>query len=319
MSFYKYVKLRKGFFKDPVLRASPRHVLNDPFEAEVTDWQLGDFYKLENQWFAEQAQFSNSGTTDQCDDESYWIDETINEYGVVSFSENGDNLLMWSHYADEHRGVVIEFDSSSSWLINAEDGCDRFSPSPLDHTVEMPQLVKYQNDRYRFTLDDVVPNRYEISGKRLIDTLFFTKGLAWSYEEECRSVLRLEDADIVRLDSKLPVEVGHGCDGVTISEEGGHVVYSFLPDFEIGDPVDVNGDGVRSKLFSWGRCCAEHICLYRLNPKSIKSIYFGCRTADADIENALRDIGANSKFSSNLKVQKAVVSNDKYGLKFEDI
>jgi len=32
-------------------------------------------------------------------------------WAVTCFSERRDSCLMWSHYADRHRGIVIEFDS----------------------------------------------------------------------------------------------------------------------------------------------------------------------------------------------------------------
>lgn len=43
------------------------------------------------------------------------IAEQVNELsktaGIVCFSATNDNILMWSHYADQHNGVVIGFDS----------------------------------------------------------------------------------------------------------------------------------------------------------------------------------------------------------------
>jgi hypothetical protein len=37
-------------------------------------------------------------------------EDFISNRGVVCFSETNENLLMWSHYADEHRGYVIEYE-----------------------------------------------------------------------------------------------------------------------------------------------------------------------------------------------------------------
>jgi len=33
-------------------------------------------------------------------------------FGALSLTETPDNLLMWSHYADQHTGFVIEFDEN---------------------------------------------------------------------------------------------------------------------------------------------------------------------------------------------------------------
>jgi Protein of unknown function (DUF2971) len=38
--------------------------------------------------------------------------QTLAKMGVVSLTAKPDDLLMWGHYADSHRGVCLEFDSS---------------------------------------------------------------------------------------------------------------------------------------------------------------------------------------------------------------
>jgi hypothetical protein len=42
------------------------------------------------------------------------INKIVESAGVCSFSEKWDDLLMWSHYADSHRGICIRFKASSS-------------------------------------------------------------------------------------------------------------------------------------------------------------------------------------------------------------
>ena len=46
--------------------------------------------------------------------------EMNNRFGVLSLTRNPTNLLMWSHYANEHKGVVIGIDTSN--VIFEEDG-----------------------------------------------------------------------------------------------------------------------------------------------------------------------------------------------------
>lgn len=36
----------------------------------------------------------------------------FDKVGVTCFSKNNSNLLMWSHYADSHKGICLEFDST---------------------------------------------------------------------------------------------------------------------------------------------------------------------------------------------------------------
>lgn len=38
------------------------------------------------------------------------VEAVYNETGIFCMTSKGDNLLMWAHYADEHKGACIEFD-----------------------------------------------------------------------------------------------------------------------------------------------------------------------------------------------------------------
>ena len=40
----------------------------------------------------------------------------INNIGIFSLSKVPDNILMWSHYADSHKGIVLEFDSNHAYF-----------------------------------------------------------------------------------------------------------------------------------------------------------------------------------------------------------
>ena len=91
--------LRTDFFNIFFLRGSQRSVLNDPFELNPAQKLLDKLSKngpVGENFFEELERFS--------------FDGKFNEVGVISYTENYNNLLMWSDYASEHRGVVIEFD-----------------------------------------------------------------------------------------------------------------------------------------------------------------------------------------------------------------
>ena len=44
----------------------------------------------------------------------------VNELGVCAFSLQLENTLMWSHYADNHRGVCIMYEFPMEFLNNGE-------------------------------------------------------------------------------------------------------------------------------------------------------------------------------------------------------
>lgn len=84
-------------------------------------------------------------------------------FGVISLTPHADNYLMWSHYADSHKGFCVQFDTRK--LVESIRG--RY------------QKVNYTDDIPEFSIRD---NRKGI----LIDKLLYTKSKIWDYEDEYR-------------------------------------------------------------------------------------------------------------------------------------
>jgi hypothetical protein len=91
--------------------------------------------------------------------------KTINAYGLLSLSMNYDSILMWSHYANNHTGLVIELD-----LLEDPE----FFLSPLK--------VKYQE-----TYEPV--NFFgRATDLEYIKYVLATKSSDWDYEQEIRII-----------------------------------------------------------------------------------------------------------------------------------
>jgi hypothetical protein len=67
-------------------------------------------------------------------------DDFTNEVGVLSLSAKRDDLLMWSHYSDGHRGVCLEFsmDEKTSFVYEA---------GPVFYSNEYPTLSFFSDPR----------------------------------------------------------------------------------------------------------------------------------------------------------------------------
>lgn len=103
------------------------------------------------------------------------LQETVNSLlGALSLSEICDHELMWSHYAEEHKGYAIGFDSSHSFFDQKK--------SPVD---ELRHLRKID---YRDSPPEI--NLMKTSGAEL----FFVKSSRWEYEAEWRMLLPLSDS-----------------------------------------------------------------------------------------------------------------------------
>jgi hypothetical protein len=87
------------------------------------------------------------------------------EMGIFCLCEACDDLLMWCHYADSHRGLCVGF-------ARAED-------NPLGDDASP---VRYQRDYPRLSIADFDPKAHPDS----IDHIWLTKAASWSYEREWR-------------------------------------------------------------------------------------------------------------------------------------
>jgi hypothetical protein len=97
--------------------------------------------------------------------------------GILCLSESAENLLMWAHYADSHRGFVIEFDERSPFFDRRVNPDDEFR-----HL----RKVTYSPKRPSLTLADVEDF-----------APFMTKGTDWQYEAEWRMIVPLDTASTV--------------------------------------------------------------------------------------------------------------------------
>ena len=112
-----------------------------------------------------------------------------NRVGILSLSETPDNLLMWAHYAEGHRGFVLMLDGSH----------DFFRDDRPVFGFEKPERVEYSSERPQMPLND--PN---------MSAIFFIKGSPWTYEREWRYLKEIEDAVVLRQQTNaLPVALFH--------------------------------------------------------------------------------------------------------------
>jgi hypothetical protein len=98
-------------------------------------------------------------------------------FGVVCFSLNPTNILMWSHYAENHKGVVIGF---------------QLPPHISDKLIR----VKYSKERVLFDPAQPIGGEYDTE---IAEKIISTKHVNWEYEEEMRIMVKLAGLDSPRL------------------------------------------------------------------------------------------------------------------------
>lgn len=86
------------------------------------------------------------------------------KYGLCCFGAKNDDILMFSHYSDGHKGFCVEFEANH-----------------LTPFFGAARKVKYEKEY-------PVVNFHTASEEEYVEKVFFTKSDRWAYEEEWRIV-----------------------------------------------------------------------------------------------------------------------------------
>lgn len=107
--------------------------------------------------------------------------------GVLSLSEIRNHELMWSHYANEHKGYVIGFNSEHQFFNQKKIDVDELRHLRKIDYREKPPVINLMNT----------------SGAEL----FFVKSLKWEYESEWRMLMPLADSSKVIEKQPYPIHL----------------------------------------------------------------------------------------------------------------
>jgi hypothetical protein len=109
--------------------------------------------------------------------------DQLKRAGVSCFSKNNNNILMWSHYADSHKGICVEFEQDALFNDN-----DKIKLSDVEYNKSFP-FAELQNSLGaneddsggNFTPMDTVIDVFR-------NAILTTKYKAWKDEEEVRAI-----------------------------------------------------------------------------------------------------------------------------------
>lgn len=129
-----------------------------------------------------------------------WIDAL----GVLCLTTQKNNLLMWAHYAANHSGVCIGFDSEHAPFSEAK---------PVEYSEQRPAISSE-------TADD-----------HLVRAALMTKSPHWSYEKEWRAIKRPISDDEKEYYKSLITSDPSKADSVAelLATQGGGGLYEFDP------------------------------------------------------------------------------------------
>jgi hypothetical protein len=263
------------FLKEGYIRATQLSALNDPFEAIYCEDALSELCP-----HFEICESSNELIT--------YIEANKNKIGVISLTEAKDNLLMWSHYANEHKGAVIGFWAKSAFNGNMFthlhepqlnttsmfEGYEMFRGECLP--VMYRKQPRYRVDQFDFDYSNITAEGED----RILFEIFQQKSDEWIYEKEHRVTLRLDQADKIivndvhRLKNKF---VLNKLLKLGIEEDNGK--YTIYLD-QISDKVEREAYANNLIELSY-----DSSSLYLFKVGAVKSIVYGLNVSESTIEN----------------------------------
>jgi hypothetical protein len=197
VSRYKFMSLKylNSLSSDQIFMSDPSE-FNDPFDLKIEIGNLIDRSPFDNEEILRQAfgkLFVGNNTIENfwyydkqfIDTLQAWIDGTAHygdviagfkrrstEFGVSCFSQDWDVPLMWSHYAQSHKGICVEYQVHPMKMNRYSEDL-YFGQHYVRYTTELPTLC----------LTEVL-----FSPHQVLSSILATKHADWSYEREWRLI-----------------------------------------------------------------------------------------------------------------------------------
>jgi Protein of unknown function (DUF2971) len=209
-TLFKYLPYREDFFDELLLRITPPSEFNDPFDGLLSKDSYDHFLKNAPFKTEEERDKIAKRFDDNWEQEAQFI--RVDDWGVICFTEKSDCLLMWAHYANDHKGIIIEFDTTCSGTKTHS-----FFEGVVDSSTP-PKVLKAKVNSVNYPPSRERPSPKPSSFQQLlINNLYygFSKSEEWAYEGEHRMSLNYNElSDVIQKDGmhflKMPEEVISG-------------------------------------------------------------------------------------------------------------
>ena len=190
MLIYKYTDFSDGsleILSHGTIKFSRPNIVNDPFDCFPThSADTSEILIKSTPGFLEKAANMVGKTTSDllkedpasrlqnALDSGLYNYDLLERFGICCLTRDPLNLLMWSHYAQNHTGFVVEFDvpeyHPKSWQLTLRQFASNLMPQKVTYQPNRPVLHPHDSKQEKF------------------DKQIFTKGMVWEYEQEERVV-----------------------------------------------------------------------------------------------------------------------------------
>lgn len=167
---FRAIKRAKQILQDCTFRFSSPTAFNDPFDCsldEVTTYSMSEIKSFFDGYggYSKIPRKRRDLIKQDKSIVSEWIkaakDKAVNSRGVLALSGTVEEILLWSHYADDHKGLAIE--------LSLKEDLGFFLA---------PRIMKYY--------DEYTPTNYLSDPEGTVDAILSRKYIKWEYEKEFR-------------------------------------------------------------------------------------------------------------------------------------
>lgn len=178
---FKYRQVSKNLIDSLVnstIYFSSRESLNDPFDSKIDIRQV-----IESLLKEELPASTREQLVQIAHNETFFqrFDDGYRDFGICSLSTNLSETLMWSHYADQHRGVAVHYDFPIEWLNNPTEIMGvapvTYDPNTVSDWIRNNAGL-FHDGHFQFVTE-------------LLKRVLTAKAPAWSYEKEGRIIRQI--------------------------------------------------------------------------------------------------------------------------------
>lgn len=287
------------YFNSPTIKLSVPEHLNDPFEYE-TSHNITEAIKncLTNAKIPEEKIRKLSGVFIES------IHKLISAHGIISLTETPRNSLMWAHYAEQHNGMCIGYNTN---LIN-------HLPTYEDNNniIIEKKPIKVNYDNLRFSSEHIFNDILSADRATFIDKLT-KKSDEWIYEKEHRCIVPyIESNKIIIKNKKSNLSSLKYPDRRIICLEDKHTLSDWISTatklgfiakkqnrkktdnvYELIKPTDKGSLSMFQATLQVLSNSSNVSFLIDIPITMIESIYFGCKVTKADILPYFKKLGGN--------------------------
>lgn len=120
-------------------------------------------------------------------------------FGILSLTEDARNIVMWSHYADSHKGFCVGFDAEKL--------------SKLDQTIyqQLGEKIKLGLYKVEYQVNYPFFDAFKMNEEEFVVKPLIAKSCYWEYEKEYRLITKNRTNQPIQLSDGIILRIILGC------------------------------------------------------------------------------------------------------------